>query len=112
MSFHKFYFRDFRRHLFQHYFRSNIAISKTSFLGAPFQDRPRQTDCLTVLCSQEARFGSTYDCVPDQRMLKNRMAALITTEKRLQVLKATQIFVSFFSCFNGYLIFLCFRFSA
>ena len=66
MSFNKLYFRDFRRHLFQHYFRSNIAIPKTSFLGAPFQDRARQTDCLTVLCSQEARFGSTYDCVPEE----------------------------------------------
>ena len=66
MSFNKFYFRDFGRHLFQRYFRSNIAISKTSFLGAPSQDRARQTDCLTVLCSQEARFGSTCDCVPEE----------------------------------------------
>ena len=66
MSFNKLYFRDFRRHLFQHCFRSNIAILKTSFLGAPFQDRARQTDCLTVLCSQEAPFGSTYDCVPEE----------------------------------------------
>ena len=33
MSFDKFYFRNFGCHLFQRYFPSNIAISKTSFLA-------------------------------------------------------------------------------
>ena len=37
MSFNKFYFGDFGRHLFQRYFRSNIAISKTSFWARPFK---------------------------------------------------------------------------
>ena len=35
-------------------------------MGAPSRDLARQTDCLTVLCSQEAHFGSTYDCVPEE----------------------------------------------
>ena len=37
MSFNKFYFSNFGRHLFQRYFRSNIAISKTSFWARPFK---------------------------------------------------------------------------
>ena len=37
MSFNKFYFRDFGCHLFQRYFRSNIAISKTSFWARPLK---------------------------------------------------------------------------
>ena len=35
-------------------------------MGAPSQDLARQTDCLTVLCSQEAPFGSTYDFAPEE----------------------------------------------
>ena len=37
MSFDKFYFRNFGCHLFQRYFRSNIAISKTSFWARPLK---------------------------------------------------------------------------
>ena len=37
MSFDKFYFRNFGCHLFQRYFRSNIAISKTSFWVRPLK---------------------------------------------------------------------------
>ena len=37
MSFDKFYFRNFGRHLFQRYFRWNIAISKTSFWARPLK---------------------------------------------------------------------------
>ena len=37
MSFDKFYFRNFGRHLFQRYFWSNIAISKTSFWVRPLK---------------------------------------------------------------------------
>ena len=37
MSFDKFYFRNFGRHLFQRYFRSSIAISKTSFWARPLK---------------------------------------------------------------------------
>ena len=34
--------------------------------AGPSQDLARQTDCLTVLCSQEAPFGSTYDFAPEE----------------------------------------------
>ena len=37
MSFDKFYFRNFGRHLFRRYFWSNIAISKTSFWARPLK---------------------------------------------------------------------------
>ena len=66
MSFNKFYFRDFGRLFFLTLFSIEHRHLEDVFLGAPFQDRARKTDCLTVLCSQEARFGSTYDCVPEE----------------------------------------------
>ena len=100
MSFNKFYFSNFGRQLFQRYFCSNIAASKTS-MGTPYRDLARQTDCLTCALKKlllEVPMTATF---LKKRMLKNHMATLITTEKRLYVLKATQIFVSFFSCFNG-----------
>ena len=107
MSFNKFYFRNFGRHLFQRYFRSNIAISKTSFWA-----RPLKIEHAKLIVWLSCAFKKLVLEVPMTAFLNNRMAALITTEKPLQVLKASQIFVSFFSCFNGYLIVLCVRFSA
>ena len=112
MSFNKFYFRDFGRQLFQRYFRSNIAISKTSFWARPFKIEHAKLIVWLSCALKKLVLEVPMTAFLKKRMLKNCMAALITTEKRLQVLKATQIFVSFSSCFNGYLIFLCFRFSA
>ena len=64
------------------------------FLGAPSQDRARETDRLTYALKKlvlEVLLAA---------FLKKRMATLVKTEKRLQVLKVTQIFASSFSCFN------------
>ena len=75
--------------IFQSYFRSNIAASKTSVLGAPSQDGARQTDYLTYALKK-----LVLDVLL-AAFLKKRIATLGTTEKRLQVLKVTHYF--FFS---------------
>ena len=75
-------------------------------LGAPSQDRARQTDPLTRALKKlvlEVLLAA---------FLKKRMATLVTTEKRLQVLKVTHTYFSFFSCFYFWMIFLCFGLSA
>ena len=59
------------------------------FLGAPSQDRARQTDCLTYALKK-----LVLDVLL-AAFLKKRIATLGTTEKRLQVLKVTHCF--FFS---------------
>ena len=88
-SVNKFYFRNFGRHLDKRHFRSNIATSKTSFLGAPSQDRARQNDCLMYALKKLV----LEVLLP--AFLKKRMAKLVTIEKPLQVLKVTKIY--FFS---------------
>ena len=70
-----------------------MAISQRSFFGgAPSQDRAR--DRLVYALKKlvlEVRLTA---------FLKKRMATLITTEKRLHVLKGKADIVSFFSYFN------------
>ena len=78
---------------------------KTTGLGAPSQDGACQTDCLTYALK---KFVLN---VLLAAFLKKRIASLVTTEKRLQVLKVTQPFF-LFSCFNFLIIFQCFRCSA
>ena len=58
MSFDKFYFRNFGRHLFQRYFRSNIAISKTSFWARPLKIEHAKLIVMFDLCSKK-----TLSCV-------------------------------------------------
>ena len=58
MSFDKFYFRNFGRHLFQRYFRWNIAISKTSFWARPLKIEHAKLIVMFDLCSKK-----TLSCV-------------------------------------------------
>ena len=46
-SVNKFYFRNFSRHLFKRLFLLENRCLEDVFLGAPSQDRARQTNCLT-----------------------------------------------------------------
>ena len=100
MSFNKFYFSNFGRQLFQRLFSLEHRGLEHVFMGVPSQDLARQTDCLTCALKKLV-LEVPMTAFLKKRMLKNRMVTLITTEKRLYVLKATQIFVSFFSCFDG-----------
>ena len=75
--------------MIKRYFRSNIAALKTSVMGAPSQDWARQTDCLAYALKK-----FVLDVLL-AAFLKKRIARLVTTEKRLQVLKVTHCF--FFS---------------
>ena len=53
MSFDKFYFRNFGRHLFRRYFRSNIAISKASFWARPLKIEHAKLIVMFDLCSKK-----------------------------------------------------------
>ena len=58
--------------LFEIFFCSNIAASKTSFLGAPSEVRPHQTECMWCILSRSS-FRSFFPAA----FLKKRISTLI-----------------------------------
>ena len=69
--------------------------------------RPSTPNWSFDVCSQEARFGSTSGCVPEETHGNTSYDWKTTPSSKGN----TDIF-SFFSCFNCWMIFLCFRLTA
>ena len=106
-SVNKFCFRNFSRHFFKRLFLLENRCLEDVFLGAPSQDRARQTNCLTF-----ARKKLVLEVLP-AAFLKKRMHGDTGYDwKTTPSSKGNTDIFSFFSCFNCWMILLCFRLSA